>query len=238
MTKIIISILSVMICLLTSQTASAALIDFRLNNPWEAGDSLAQYSYTYSSGALSGLTVTLEARYGSNNDDAYIWHNGLDGLGVFYHYEDDEIEMNEKLIIKFSQSIFLNTVYIANLFENEYQKQGQNKGTSINESGRYRLHGETGWSSWYNFGADSDTGPNGELAIDIGEELIDAIKFKGIEYANTGEEFAVQGLYVTPVPAPAAGLLLCSGLIGLAGINFRRIKFKLHRTVHSGPAQK
>ena len=167
------------------------------------------------------MTVTLKAKSGT--EDAQIWHDPEDGLGVVsHHYEDDEIEMNEKLIIRFSQSILLNTIYIADLFYDEYQDEGQNKGTYINERGRYRLRVEHSWSDWYTFTADPDTGLNGELALDIGGELIDGIKFKGIKFANTGEEFAVRGLDVTPVPEPATMLLLGAGLVGLAGFGRKK----------------
>jgi hypothetical protein len=217
MIKLKISILAGMLCLLLSQSTYATLIDFRSDSPWGAAASLAQYSYTYSSGDLSGLTVSLKARYGGN--DAQIWHDEEDGLGIMHHYEDDEIEMNEKLIIGFSQSILLNTIYIADLFDSEYQS-----GTSIiNERGRYRLLSGTIWSDWYTFTADYDTGSNGELALDIGGKFIDGIKFKGITNSNSGEEFAVQGLDVTPVPEPATMLLLGAGLVGLAGFGRKKM---------------
>ena len=68
-----------------------------------------------------GITVTVTA----GPSGAVIWHDGYDGFGVKYSYENDEIEGPESLTLTFSSSIDLEEIYIADLFKRHtYYEKG------------------------------------------------------------------------------------------------------------------
>src|SRR3990172_10262010 len=101
LTKFFIAILA--ICLSFSVTAADAItIDFR-DNAWESGDGLASYT-------IGDVTVT--ATPGS----AKLWHDEIDGMGIRYSYEADEIEKEEVLHVSFSSNINLDTIRVSDLF--------------------------------------------------------------------------------------------------------------------------
>lgn len=210
---------SLFLCLLlfvSANSASASTIDFR-QSVWHAAHNNASFDYNFTSGALDGLSLNIQA----GPSGARIWQDGVDGLGVIFRWENDEIEWDETLKLSFSDDVTLNTLSFADLF-----KEGHT------ETGRYST--DLG-SSWTEFRAIT-RGNNGQLTLNIGNIATDSIWFAGT--MRGGHEFAVQRLGltyarpmppinppVTPpteVPEPATMLLLASGMIG-AGAR-RKIK--------------
>jgi hypothetical protein len=192
--------------------AFAAIIDF--TSPAFSG---AKDATTFSTPMGGGITLTP----GPNDSvsSPTLWWDNLDGIGVQYSYEQDEIEGSEYLELTFSNPFVLDNIYIADLFNER----------GYTEHGFYRL--DNGPLVTFLADADQnlgDPGDNGELTLDIGGVTVNSIKFTapGLLSVNgelQNHEFALQGIEGTPVPIPAAILLLGSGLVGLAGI---RKKFK------------
>ncbi|VAX19094.1 hypothetical protein MNBD_NITROSPINAE01-1414 [hydrothermal vent metagenome] len=180
--------------------ALATMVDFT-DPAWSGAMNQEDYNVNY-----GGLNVKALA----NPDDATLWQDSTDGLGVQYNYENDEIEGNERLLIKFSQMVLLNTIYIADLFyEHGYY-----------EIGRYKLYDGSSWSSWNGFSATNPTysPANGEINFEV-NQMVSKIKFSApgkIHCSGKGHEFALQGLKVNEVPEPSTIILLGAGLVGFA----------------------
>lgn len=181
--------------------SSAALIDFTENVPWH--NAYNQASYTY-------LNTTLTASPGD-----LLWQDNIDGIGIQSSptsdipagYESDEIEGGELLTISFIHDVYLNNIYIADLFY-EPGEQG------YYEKGQYSING----GSWVDFFSDG-TGTNGELLLVLNVPNVSYIQFMApgiIDGQN--HEFAVQGIDVdsdyATTPEPGTMLLLGSGLAG------------------------
>ncbi|MCP4230264.1 MAG: hypothetical protein GY771_08960, partial [bacterium] len=198
------------ISLLMTVNALAAKIDF--TDP-AFSSALGAPSFFTSMGG--GITFTP----GPNNPASppTLWWDETDGLGVQFNYEDDEIEGSEYLELTFSTPFILDSIFIADLFNER----------GYTERGFYQLNNDplVTFLAAVDQNLD-DPGDNGELTLDIGGVTVNSIKFTAPGLLANGEdhEFALQGVAGAPVPIPSAILLLGSGLLGLAGI---RKKFKL-----------
>lgn len=195
-----------------SVKASAELIDFRNNDPWENGDTLSTYTQTLS-GDLAGIEITVAP----SNAGATLWHDDVDGIGVREDYEADEIEGAEVLQVTFSQPVVLDEILISDLFWEP------RSGQWYLEEGSYRIND----GEWIDFQADAADpytflAKNGEIGLDISNMTVESISFRAPGYVWNSEkgytedhDFALQGLVASPVPETCTIFLLGSALAAL-----------------------
>ncbi len=200
--------------LLLTTGVQAAVISFTDDGPAPVLDfspALGLPSFTID---IGGVDLTLTPGPPDPVFQPSLWWDNIDGFGVQYSYEEDEIEGSEYLRLSFSKPFVLDTIYIADLFnENGYT-----------ERGFYQLDG--GNTVAFLAAADQnlgEAGDNGELALIIGGVTVESILFTAPGLINVAgqlqnHEFALQGIAGSPVPVPPAMLLLGSGLLGLAAV--------------------
>jgi hypothetical protein len=210
--------LTLMVLLLAVGGASAAKIDFTDEGPAPALDfsqALGLSSFTID---ISGVDLTFTPGPPDTVNPPSLWWDNIDGFGVQYSYEQDEIEGSEYLQLSFSTPFNLDNIYIADLFnENGYM-----------EYGWYQLDG--GQRKEIFAASDQDLGvpgDNGETVLNIGGIIVRDILFTapGLIDVNgqlQNHEYAVQGISGSPVPLPPTILMLGSGILGLIGFSFRR----------------
>jgi hypothetical protein len=196
--------LAAILILLLAGTAAAFTVDFR-----DAAFSGANYKTSFTTG-VDGLAVTLKAGpYG-----ARLYQDSIDGLGIRYSYDKDEIEGSERLRILFSAPVFLSSALITDIFNEGYLERGY-----------YQLNGA---GSWVGFHADpSQTWrTNGELELLFDSSiLVNSIAFKApgwLPFKHQAHEFSVAAIEVNAVPIPAAAWLLGAGLAGLVALRRKR----------------
>jgi hypothetical protein len=195
-------LIAIVLVLLLAGAAGAATIDFR-----NAGFSGANYQPSFTAGGVTLTALPLGAS---------LYWDSIDGMGVRYSYETDEIEGRERLSVTFSAPMYLSSVLLTDLFyENGYR-----------ETGSYQLNG-TG--SWISFQADLSQTPgssNGELMLQLDpSSTITSIAFRAPGYLptlNQRHEFSVAAMEASAVPIPAAVWLLGSGVIGLVALKRRK----------------
>lgn len=198
-TKSILFTLFIFFCFLS--IANAILIDFRTTD-----FSTADYSTSFYY-APEGLTLTPEP-FG-----ALLYQDSIDGIGVRYDYEADEIEGTEFLHIRFDIPKYLHKIMITDLF-NEPSNNGE---YNFLEKGYYSFD-KTSWNLFY-AGSDRYPSPitNGELTILFGSPTIMTdiwFKSPGWKALNLEDhEFSVAAMEVTAVPEPSTFVLLGSGLM-------------------------
>ena len=194
---------------LSVTAADAITIDFT-DDAWEAGDGLTSYT-------IGDVTVT------ATPNNATLWHDNIDGMGIRLSYEADEIESQEILKVSFASNITLDTIGVSDLF---YENRS---GHWYNEVGFYSLNNG---GSWIQFIAPNSNLPspttNGELDIAIGGIDTDSIWFKSRGYVfvngyRQDHEFSLQRIEISQVPEPSTLLLLGSGLIGIAIMGKKRL---------------
>ncbi len=211
--------LIVMGILLLTTGAQAAVINFTDDGPAPALDFSPALGLPVFPIDIGGVTLTFTAGPPDIVNPPSLWWDNIDGFGVQYSYEEDEIEGSEFLRLNFSTPFVLDTIYIADLF-NEY---------GYTEYGWYQLDGGPTETFFAAPGQDLGVpGDNGETTLNIGGITVNEILFTApglIDVAGQlqNHEFAVQGIAGSPVPVPPAVLLLGSGILGLAAVR-RRMK--------------
>ena len=105
------------------------------------------------------ITITFQAQ----PSQATMFWDDVDGIGIEYDYEDDEIEGDyERLTVAFSETVVLSEVYITDLF-NEW---------GYLETGWYTLNGSQ-TPVLFSASADQEIGlTNGELTLNIGQSVV------------------------------------------------------------------
>jgi len=205
--------------LFLAAAAQAAEINFTDEGPpsdLDFSSALGLPSFTIDIGSVE---LTLTPGPPDTVNPPHLWWDNKDGFGVQYSYEPDEIEGSEYLLVSFSTPFVLDTIYIADLF-NEH---------GYTEYGWYQLGG----GPKQTFFAESDQnlgapGDNGEAILNIGGITVESILFTApglITVAGNlqNHEYAVQGIAGSPVPVPPALFLLGSGVMGLIAVR-RRVK--------------
>jgi hypothetical protein len=182
------------LCLLAS-AAWADTVDFRDPNLFGPADEQTSYEAV----VLDGYTMTLLPA----PDGARLWWDAVDGFGVRYSYEKDEIEGVERLSVHFSSAVHLDTIHVTDLFYEGWRR----------EVGDYQLDG----GDWHRFRAKWGA-PNGELSIPVGE----TVQTIGFSAPGRGHEFSVKGLDVAPIPEPGALGLCGAVLVGAWAARRRR----------------
>lgn len=190
---------------LVTAGVSAEYIDFTSTAFSDAyGD--GSYSFT----AADGTTVTLTA---GGSGSALYWDTE-DGFGVMGSsgYEKDEIDSREYLTLNFSQSTYLDDVFVTDLF----------KESGYLEIGYYTL--DNGSTTKFLADATQVTGTNGEKTLDLNQYV------KSITFSAPGKlflqnhEFSIGGITIgarvpelDPGPAGSALALLIAGGLALYG---------------------
>ena len=150
-----------------------------------------------------------------------LWWDDIDGFGVQYSYEPDEIESPEFLLMEIETRggpVFLNRFGVADLF---------NEGDPLYlEVGLYKTSNSTDWVPFEALPGQLLGSTNGERWVEV-NQAVTGIRFTALGFLQNGEnhEFALQKIEVSAVPVPPAVLLLGSGILGLVGLRrkFRKI---------------
>ena len=196
-------IFSVILFFFLIAVSHATAINFRSNDFLLADN---QPSFYYSP---FGLTITAQP------DNAVLYQDSTDGLGIRYSYENDEIEEDEILHLEFTTPYLLHAILITDLF---YEPENSGGGC-FKEEGQYRING----GDWVDFIALEGQTPstNGELPLIFSvAPIISTIEFQapGWKYCGLQDhEFSLGQIDVSPIPEPSTMLLFISGLIVLVG---------------------
>lgn len=185
----------------------------------------ANYQRSFTA-TVDGLSVTLSA-YVDGDDSARptLYWDDIDGIGVRYDYETDEIEGSERLSIGLSGTVDLTAIMLSDLFiENG----------SYAERGAYQIAGDVVGFDAASLAGTPGNKANGEHVVGVpdvaaSEIILSAPGMVG----NQTHEFSVIGVsYVASadeaadgpaVPEPATAVLLGAGLIVL-GVGRRRAR--------------
>ena len=206
MKKIVVTLLLLFFGL--ANGSYATVIDFR-SGYFSSAHGLSSFYYS-----PVGLTIN------ALPEEAKLYQDSVDGLGVIYDYESDEVEGSEFLHLHFNVAQLLHEIFITDLF---YEPYNDGSGSFL-EKGQYSF----GQNVWIDFEADINQTPspetNGELTLLFASPtVIDDIWFQAPGWQNNcleGHEFSVAKIEVTsPVPEPCTMLLLGTGLVGLAGFS-------------------
>lgn len=183
--------------------SSAVMVDFRTETFTCGGGPCSGGTPDQDSSAelvVAGVTWTVTPLPAP---DASLYWDETDGFGVRFDYEVDEIEADERLLISFSEAVFIENVYLTDLFlENGYF-----------ETGQYELNGS---NVLIDFMADASSEPfnsNGEKLVSV-NSLVTSIAFRAPGFLSRDEhhEFSVAGISVTrPIPEPGSYVLFLVG---------------------------
>lgn len=187
-------------------------VDFR-SDSFSAADN--QHSV---SGEVEGVGFTVSA-YRLNDvdemEEALLWWDALDGLGIRGGGQDDEIDADERLVITFDTVIGLSELFVSNLFADE-----STMGSIIDEAGSAALDTDV----TIDFSADQLLGTDGNKAN--GEHVLSLSKVEPVlsitlSTSGLGHDFSLIGftdppLTTTSIPVPGMSTIFVLGLLLLA----------------------
>ncbi|MHC4547717.1 MAG: PEP-CTERM sorting domain-containing protein [Planctomycetota bacterium] len=143
--------------------------------------------------------VQIELKLEASPAGARLWWDAVDGFGVRYSYEDDEIEDVEILGVHFSELVLVDRIHVADLFfEHGYAERGWYQ---LDDGPKIPFSAVPG-------------SPNGELILDIGTAAGTILFSAPGRTGGQNHEFAVSGLDLTPNPEPGTFILFGSACAG------------------------
>ena len=187
-------------------------VDFR-SDSFSAADN--QHSV---SGEVDGVGFTVSA-YRVNDigglDEAVLWWDSEDGLGIRGGGQEDEIDADERLVITFDEVIGLSELFFSDLFANE-----STMGTILDEAGTAALDS----SLMIDISADLLLGTDGNKVN--GEHVLSLSKVEPVlsitlSTNGLGHDFSLIGftdppLTTTSIPVPGMSTIFVLGLLLLA----------------------
>lgn len=214
-----------MLYLAVAGPAGAVAIDFR-NHRFAPAPDLNHHTVDNRGYSFSFDTLHIA---GMHPNGSLSW-NEADGFGIIgAGWENDEIEFPEVLSLSFGETLYVEQLFVTNLF---IEHDGIRP-----ERGFYSFDGGSSWNPFSADGLDD----NGELSVEIGvmtSQLLLTSAGSDIRTRRNGHEFALAGIELyhhqpggkdrdhgqcqdPAVPEPTAALLFASGALVIGRRNRR-----------------
>jgi hypothetical protein len=165
-----------------------------------------------------GFTISASRLTDGGTEDALLWWDAVDGIGIRGGMQQDEIDSDEFLSITFDQVIGLSHIFLSDLFTGE-----QYSGVTYDETGAFNLDntGNHAFTAWDLFGSDGEKS-NGEATIVLSKTIpVQEIVLSARAWEETGHNYSVIGFTDPPIVPEPDTLLVFSLALGLLAVSRR-----------------